>query len=109
MNINLISKKALSINNSEIKLDNEEKIKSDIVLLSTGSSLPNWLENSNLKKLGNSIVVNSQLQSLNYKNIFLSGDVASIVNYNRTKSGVMAVRHGEILKDNIFRIFKIKL
>ena len=83
MNINLISKKALSINNSEIKLDNEEKIKSDL-LLSTGSSLPNWLENSNLKKL-EFIVVNSQLQSLNYKNIF-GGDVASIVNYSRTKS-----------------------
>ena len=95
LNINLISKKALSINNSEIKLNNKEKIKSDLVLLSTGSSLPNWLENSNLKKLGNSIVVNSQLQSLNYKNIFLSGDVASIANYNRTKSGVMAVRHVE--------------
>ncbi len=108
LNINLISKKALSINNSEIKLNNKEKIKSDLVLLSTGSSLPNWLENSNLEILGNSIVVNSQLQSLNYKNIFLSGDVASIENYNRTKSGVMAVRHGEILKDNIFLYFQNK-
>ena len=95
LGINLILNQVITINKSEIALDNEDKIQSDCVLLSTGASLPDWLEKSDLEKTENFIAVNHQLQSLNHKNIFVTGDAATIKNYKRPKSGVMAVRQGE--------------
>ena len=102
LKINLISKKVISICDSEIILEDGEKIKSELVLLSTGSALPDWLARSNLEMNENFIAVNHHLQSLNFKNVFISGDVASIEKFNRPKSGVMAVRQGEVLKENLF-------
>jgi len=108
MGIKLISKKVISINNSEIKADDGEVIHSELILLSTGASLPEWLVKSSLEMNENFIAVNQQLQSLNFKNIFVSGDAASIQNSTRPKSGVMAVRQGEILKDNLFLFLQNK-
>ena len=106
--INLICNQVVAINESKIKIDNEGIIDSDLILLSTGAALSNWLEKSKLEKVGNFVGINNQLQSLNYKNIFVSGDVASIKNIKRPKSGVMAVRQGEILKDNLFLFLQNK-
>ena len=47
-------------------------------------------------------LVNQNLQSINNENVFITGDIATIQNQERSKSGVMAVRQGEILKENIF-------
>ena len=107
MGTSLILNQVITINKSEIVLDNEDKIQSDCVLLSTGASLPDWLEKSDLEKTENFIAVNHQLQSLNHKNIFVTGDAATIKNYKRPKSGVMAVRQGERLKENLF-LFLLK-
>lgn len=107
LSIKLILNQVITINKSEIVLDNEDKIQSDCVLLSTGASLPDWLEKSDLEKTENFISVNHQLQSLNHKNIFVTGDAATIKNYKRPKSGVMAVRQGEVLKKNLF-LFLLK-
>ena len=48
--INLISNQVVTIDNLELKLDNEDKIQSDLILLSTGASLPDWLARSDLEK-----------------------------------------------------------
>ena len=108
MGINLISKQTIAINNSEIKVDDKDVIYSDLILLSTGASLPEWLAHSKLEMNENFIAVNQHLQSLNFKNIFVSGDAASIQNFKRPKSGVMAVRQGEILRDNLFLFLQNK-
>ena len=102
LNINLISKKVIDIRDSEISLEDGSKSQSELVLLSTGAALPDWLAESNLEMNENFIAVNHHLQSLNFKNVFVSGDAASIENFKRPKSGVMAVRQGEILKENLF-------
>ena len=102
LNINLISKKVIDIHDSEISLEDGSKSQSELVLLSTGAALPDWLAESNLQMNENFIAVNHHLQSLNFNNVFVSGDAASIENFNRPKSGVMAVRQGEILKENLF-------
>jgi len=102
LNINLISKKVIDIHDSEISLEDGSKIQSELVLLSTGAALPDWVAESNLEMSQNFIAVNHHLQSLNFKNVFVSGDAASIENFKRPKSGVMAVRQGEILKENLF-------
>src|SRR5210317_332248 len=108
LSINLISNQVVTIDNLELKFDNENKIKSDLILLSTGASLPDWLAKSNLEKTENFIAINEHLQSLNFKNIFISGDAATIQNLKKPKSGVMAVRQGEILKDNLFLFLQNK-
>ena len=108
MGINLISKQVIAINNTEIKVDDEDVINSDLILLSTGASLPEWLSQSKLEMNENFIAVNQHLQSLNFDNIFVSGDAASIQNFKRPKSGVMAVRQGEMLRDNLFLFLQNK-
>ena len=70
--------------------------------------MPDWLAKSNLEMSENFIAVDHHLQSLNYKNIFVSGDAATIKNSKRPKSGVMAVRQGEVLKENLFLFLRKK-
>jgi selenide,water dikinase len=95
------------IGKKEIILLNGEVIKSDISFLSTGASAPKWLNESLIKTNSDGFaLVNDYLQSLNFENIFITGDIASSEKEPRPKSGVMAVRQGEILKENIF--FKLQ-
>lgn len=102
MGIKIIDNNVKEIMRSHIKLTNNETIQSDLNLISSGAELPNWLLNSSLEKIDGYIGVDNKLLSINDENIFASGDVASVLGSVRSKSGVMAVRHGEILKENIF-------
>jgi len=95
------------IGKKEILLLNGEIIKSDINFFSTGASAPSWLNESLIKTNSDGFaLVNEYLQSLNFENIFITGDIASSERKPRVKSGVMAVRQGETLKENIF--FKLQ-
>ena len=68
-------------------------------------SLP-WIINSGLSLDENGFIkINSFLQSESHKNIFATGDIASLNYQKRAKSGVMAVRQGEKLKENLFIFF----
>ena len=95
------------IGKKEIILLNGEVIKSDINFLSTGASSPKWINESLVRKNADGFaLVNDYLQSLNFDNIFITGDIASSEKKPIPKSGVIAVRQGEILKENIF--FKLQ-
>ena len=83
-------------------LSNGEIFPSDLNLISTGAEIPEWIQNTSLEKNDGFIGIKTNLQSINDENIFAAGDVASIQDYQRPKSGVMAVRQGQILKENIF-------
>ena len=102
MNISLIENDVIEIKKSELLLSNGDIIQSDLNLISTGAQIPEWIQNSSLEKIDEYIGIKPNLQSINDENIFAAGDVASIQNYQRPKSGVMAVRQGQILKENIF-------
>lgn len=102
MGIKIINDRVEEILEGHLKLSNNKIIQSDLNLLSTGADLPEWLLNSSLEKIGGYIGVNNNLLSLNDDDIFISGDAASVKGSERSKSGVMAVRHGEVLKENIF-------
>jgi len=108
MNIKMIANDVEHIQESRIILDNNKNLYGDIFLFSSGASLPQWLKDSNLKLINDFIGVNNCLQSLSDENIFVTGDAANIQGYQRAKSGVMAVRQGEVLKENIFLKFKNK-
>ncbi len=97
------SGEVVSISDKYLTLKNGEKIDCNFFLLSTGANIEKWLLESNLNKDENGfIIVDNNLLSTNQKNIFVTGDACSIENNIRAKSGVMAVRQGEILKENIF-------
>ena len=103
LGIKEISGEVISISETYLTLKNGEKIDYDLSLLSTGANIETWLSNSNLKKDKNGFVtVDDHLLSVDDKKIFITGDACSIGNKARAKSGVMAVRQGEILKENIF-------
>tara|TARA_B100000963_G_scaffold218318_1_gene190394 strand:+ start:33179 stop:35335 length:2157 start_codon:yes stop_codon:yes gene_type:complete len=103
LNIKELNVEVASISENYLSLKNSEKITFDLALLSTGASIETWLSESNLyKDESGFITVDDYLLSINEKNIFVTGDACSIKDNNRPKSGVMAVRQGEILKENIF-------
>ncbi|GIR66563.1 MAG: hypothetical protein CM15mP70_16700 [Pelagibacteraceae bacterium] len=83
-------------------LSNGETFPSDLNLISTGAQLPAWIQNSSLEKIDEFIGVKTNLQSITDENIFAAGDVANILDFRRPKSGVMAVRQGQILKRKYF-------
>ena len=102
MNITLIEENVLEINENDIFLSNKEVYPSDLNLISTGAELPDWVRNSSLQQIDGFIGINNNLQSINDEHVFAVGDAASLQSYQRPKSGVMAVRQGQILKENIF-------
>ncbi len=68
-----------------------------------GANIETWLSESNLDKDKNGfIVVDNNLLSTSDKNIFVTGDACTVEDNFRPKSGVMAVRQGQVLKENIF-------
>ena len=102
MNISLKESDVIEIKKNELLLSNGEIFPSDLNLISTGAQIPEWIQNSSLEKNDGFIGIKTNLQSINDENIFAAGDVASIQDHRRPKSGVMAVRQGQILKENIF-------
>ena len=103
MDIELIEGKVKQIKSDYLALSNNENIKSNLNLLSTGADISPWITKTELLKSESGFVaVNKYLQSVNFENIFVTGDIADIEGFQRSKSGVMAVRQGQILKKNIF-------
>ena len=102
MRISLKEKDVLEVKKNELLLSNGEFFPSDLNLISTGAEIPEWLQSSSLLKIEKFIGIKTTLQSINDENVFAAGDVASIQDFQRPKSGVMAVRQGQILKENIF-------
>ena len=103
LNIKVYQGEVISISEKYLTLNNGEKIDCDLSLISTGASIESWLLESNLSKDEKGFIkVNDNLLSIYDKNIFVTGDACSIENKPKPKSGVMAVRQGETLKENIF-------
>lgn len=91
-------------NKGLIVIENGDPIQSDAVIWVTSASAPDWLSTTGLK-LDNSgfIAVNDRLQSCSHPQVFATGDIASVEQYPRPKSGVFAVRQGIPLAKNLAR------
>ena len=75
-----------------------------IVVWAAGVSPVAWLASSGLARDEHGfIAVNRHLQSISHPAFFAAGDTAGMVETPRAKSGVMAVRQGPILAENLLR------
>ena len=102
--INFVKSRIKHIKENYVEDEEGKKFPTRISIISTGAmSLP-WIIDSGLSLDESGFInVNSFLQSESHKNIFATGDIASLNYQIRAKSGVMAVRQGEKLKENLFR------
>ena len=103
LGIKEIQGEVVSISKTHLTLKNGVIFECDLSLVSSGADIETWLSKSSLNKDKNGfIAVNDNLLSTNDDNVFVTGDACSVENNFRPKSGVMAVRQGEVLKENIF-------
>lgn len=84
-----------------------ERLAADEVVWVTGAAAPAWPRASGLQTdAAGFIAVDTHLQSLSHPGVFATGDVASMLNMPRPKSGVYAVRQGSPLAENLRRALR---
>lgn len=91
-----------SIDAGSVHLLDGPAFSSDATVLATGVAAPAWVEPSGLAidKRG-FIAVDASLQSTSHPAVFAAGDIATIIESPRPKSGVYAVRAGPVLAHNV--------
>ncbi len=100
----LAGRTAQRIEAGRVTLQDGEAISADHIVISTGAVAATWPAASGLKTNGSGfILVNDHLQSISHPDVFAAGDCATMVNYQRPKSGVYAVRAGPPLAENLRR------
>lgn len=84
--------------------DKRQHCEFDILLWAAGVRPAEWLARSRLAvDDAGFIAVDRYLQSTSHQGVFAAGDVAGMVESPRAKSGVMAVRQGPFLAENLRR------
>ncbi|MDG2313563.1 MAG: selenide, water dikinase SelD [Alphaproteobacteria bacterium] len=107
--ISLTNTRVNIINSNSVELSTGEILSADKTILVTNAKPPNWLSNTGLALDVNGFVrIDDYLRSMSHPEIYATGDIASMENYNLPKSGVYAVRQGPVLAENLRREFKEK-
>jgi selenide,water dikinase len=76
-------------------------INTNYIFWVTQASAPDWIKHSDLSTDSSGfILIKNTLQTLSHKNIFATGDIATMPDHPRPKAGVFAVRQGKPLVEN---------
>lgn len=100
----LSNQQVIEFTEGTIVCESGETISADSIVYATGASIPGWPGECGLKLSNDGFIeVNQNLQSTSHDFVFAAGDVATILNHPRPKSGVYAVRQGKPLAENLVR------
>lgn len=84
--------------------DEGSRYPTDAVIWVTNASAPAWLAGTGLDLDAEGFIkVDDCLRSTSHDTVFAAGDIATVVNHPRAKSGVFAVRQGMPLARNLAR------
>jgi pyridine nucleotide-disulfide oxidoreductase family protein len=102
--VRVIDTAATRIASGHVELQNSSPLTTDVTLIASGAAPPPWLQATGLAldKSG-FLAVDRQLRSISHEAVFGAGDIASIVDEPRARSGVYAVRAGPPLAENLIR------
>ena len=90
------------VERNALLIENGDRYGFDELFWCTGAAAAPWIAASGLKTDQRGFIATSNtLQSLDYANIFGSGDCATQVDQPRPKAGVYAVRQGPVLAENL--------
>ena len=101
----ILHTEATEVRAHSLALQDGTTVPFDLCLWATGAAPPPWLRLSGLPLDAKGFVrTSSTLQVVGFENVFAVGDVASIVDQERPKSGVFAVRQGAPLFRNLRQV-----
>lgn len=90
------------IDAGRLLLQDGRTVASDFTVWTTGAAAAGWLRESGLKLDGRGFIATlPTLQSVSHPDVFAAGDVATMIDAPRPKSGVFAVRAGPPLAANL--------
>ena len=93
---------ATRIDAAGVEIGDGTRVAADAVVLATGAAPARWPRESGLAVDARGFIrVDQSLQSVSHAGVFAAGDIASIDDHPRPKSGVYAVRQGPPLAENL--------
>ncbi|MEO8038840.1 MAG: FAD-dependent oxidoreductase [Betaproteobacteria bacterium] len=98
----LANVRVVRVSAAGLTLEGGAEVPADCVIWATGAAAPAWLRTSGLALDDQGFVlVDDKLQSVSHPGLFATGDVATMRDHPRPKSGVFAVRQGPPLAENL--------